>query len=37
MDAASGNTLSRLKADVAELSTVVRVLSASPFSPIRRT
>ena len=31
MDAASGNTLSRLKADMAELSTVVRVLSASPF------
>ena len=31
MDAASGNTLSRLKADVGELSTLVRVLSASPF------
>jgi len=31
MDAASANTLSRLKADVEELSTLVRALSASPF------
>jgi adenylate cyclase len=31
MDAASANTLSRLGADVAELSTLVRALSASPF------
>jgi hypothetical protein len=31
MDAASANTLSRLEANVAELSTLVRVLSASPF------
>jgi adenylate cyclase len=29
MDAASGNTISRLEADVAELNTVIRVLSAS--------
>ena len=31
MDAASANTLSRLEADLSELSTLVRVLSASPF------
>jgi adenylate cyclase len=30
MDAASANTLSRLEADVSELGTLVRVLSASP-------
>src|SRR5215471_13685435 len=31
MDGASANTLSRLEADVSELSTLVRVLSSSPF------
>jgi len=31
MDAASANTLNRLEADVAELSTLIRALSASPF------
>jgi adenylate cyclase len=31
MDAASANTLSRFETDVAELSTLVRALSASPF------
>jgi adenylate cyclase len=31
MDTASANTLSRLEADVSELGTLVRVLSASPF------
>ena len=31
MDAASANTLSRLEADVSELSSLVRVLSTSPF------
>src|SRR5215471_10228395 len=31
MDAASANTLGRLVADLSELSTLVRVLSASPF------
>src|SRR5215469_5307257 len=31
MDAASANTLSRLEADVSELGTLIRVLSASPF------
>src|ERR1700732_2831325 len=31
MDAASANTLSRLEAEVSELSTLVRVLSSNPF------
>jgi adenylate cyclase len=31
MDSASANTLTRLEADVSELGTLVRVLSASPF------